>query len=165
LLFNKFRIHCSSKCREKLIELGGYILEERGFVNLKGNPTNSYFLSKPARYKSILPTRYAIFIVNKRISFFITFTINILVLIGKGDQLTYWLIGENPETRKIRVGRNLAGKYFHSQKSPMSGGSDHQLDLLFKTDLSSIRRESSKCGRSNGSRLLLLMKLNVLYYF
>jgi hypothetical protein len=97
--------------------------------------------------------------------YYIIFKANILNSTGKGDQLTYWLIGENPETRKIRVGRNLAGKYFHSQKSPMSGGSDHQLDLLFKTDLSSIRRESSKCGRSNGSRLLLLLKIIVLYCF
>jgi hypothetical protein len=57
-LFIQFRIHCSSKCREKLIELGGYILEERGFVNLKGNPTNSYFLSKPARYEWIAPKMF-----------------------------------------------------------------------------------------------------------
>ena len=74
------------------------------------------------------------------------------LVLGKGEQMTYWLVGESAENRKIRLARNLAGKYFQSQKSPMSGGSDHQLDLLFKSDLSSIRRESSKCGRSNGSR-------------
>ena len=56
----------------------------------------------------------------------------------------------------------MSGKYYQSQKSPMSGGSDHQLDLLFKTDLSSSRRESSKCGRSNGSRLFLLFLLFLL---
>ena len=72
--------------------------------------------------------------------------------LGKGEQLTYWLTGESPENKKLLLGRNLSGKYYSSQKSPMSGGSEHQLDLLFKADLCSIRRESSKCGRSNGSR-------------
>ena len=37
------------------------------------------------------------------------------LLTGKGQQLTYWLIGESAENRKIRLGRNLAGKYFQSQ--------------------------------------------------
>ena len=39
-------IHVSPECREVLEQLGGYILEERGFVEMKvGNLSNFAFLS------------------------------------------------------------------------------------------------------------------------
>ncbi|XP_076454270.1 guanylate cyclase 32E-like [Babylonia areolata] len=53
------RIHCSSECRAILEKLGGYTLEERGYVGMK----------------------------------------------GKGNVLTYWLTGENPDVRKARLCR------------------------------------------------------------
>ncbi|KAL8591926.1 hypothetical protein ACOMHN_039979 [Nucella lapillus] len=54
------KVHCSSECRDILEKLGGYTLEERGFVNMK----------------------------------------------GKGNVLTYWLTGENPDVRKARLRRH-----------------------------------------------------------
>ncbi|XP_071105845.1 receptor-type guanylate cyclase Gyc76C-like [Haliotis cracherodii] len=66
-------IHLSNDCKKTLDILGGYIVEERGLVNMK----------------------------------------------GKGDMLTYWLLGENKEIRKLRLAK--AGRNNSSRTAPTSG--------------------------------------------
>ncbi|XP_070186172.1 guanylate cyclase 32E-like [Littorina saxatilis] len=59
------KVHCSSECRAILEKLGGYTLDERGLVSMK----------------------------------------------GKGEVLTYWLTGEDPDVRKARL-RSLTQFHF-----------------------------------------------------
>eukprot|EP00095_Tigriopus_kingsejongensis_P008339 maker-scaffold395_size185061-snap-gene-0.32 protein:Tk08339 transcript:maker-scaffold395_size185061-snap-gene-0.32-mRNA-1 annotation:"guanylate cyclase 32e" len=66
------KIHCSFSCQQILSKLGGYELEERGFISLK----------------------------------------------GKGDQLTFWLLSEDPYIREQRMKDRAA--QLKTQKRPAS---------------------------------------------
>ncbi|XP_059085457.1 guanylate cyclase 32E-like [Tigriopus californicus] len=88
------KIHCSSSCYQILSKLGGYELEERGFVNIK----------------------------------------------GKGDQLTFWLLNEDPFIREQRMTERE--QQLKSQKRPASIA----LDFL-RTDYQPIQRNSSRKKR------------------
>lgn len=45
-----WRIHCSEQCKQELDRLGGYILEERGLIALKGKGiVRTYWLKHKTR--------------------------------------------------------------------------------------------------------------------
>ena len=61
------KIHCSLACKQLLDRLGGYILEERGLIKIK----------------------------------------------GKGEMLTYWLVGEKAGTHRLRARSSQSGQQQH----------------------------------------------------
>lgn len=81
------KIHISKECNAELQKLGGFITEERGIVQMKGE---SFCILQSIRLLNFFQT-----ILSESELFF--------VILGKGDVLTYWLLGatdENPVKRK-----------------------------------------------------------------
>ncbi|KAG8308178.1 Guanylate cyclase 32E [Homalodisca vitripennis] len=75
-----FRIHISHSTADLLQRLGGYIVEERGLTMIK--------------ITMELLRRFGGYIVEKR---------SLAMIKGKGEMLTYWLVGEDPAKRLERL--------------------------------------------------------------